>query len=115
MPRNYDTTAHKPYPRITEVVLRYAASGVPGIEYVEQMAVVDGNGNVQHLDAGASRHVLDLTKITEPVQLVEPATGQPIEGQTVTKRQLMLGLLAFLRAGQVLRDAEADHAAGTQA
>ncbi len=111
MPRNYDTTIHKPYPRITEINIRYAASGAPQIEYVEQMAIVDADGSVQHLEGGAARHSLDLAHITDPVQLVEPATGQPIEGQTVTKRQLMLGLLAFLRAEQLRRDTEVDRAA----
>lgn len=49
MPRNYDTTTHKPYPRITRVEVTYAESGVPSIEYIEQMAIVDADGKVQHL------------------------------------------------------------------
>ena len=102
--RNYDTTTHKPYPRVTEVLVRYAASGVPTIEYVEQMAVVDGDGRVQHLADGATRHTLDLSQITEPVQIVHPETGAAIPGQVVTQQQLMLGILAFLRADQVRRD-----------
>lgn len=104
MQRNYDTTGHKPYPRITEVKITYSESGVPDIEYVEQMAVVDGNHNVQHIGSGATRHVLDMASITEPVQIVHPETGLPIPGQSVTSQQSMLGLLAFLRADQVRRD-----------
>lgn len=115
MPRNYDTTNHKPYPRVTSLSISYAQDGTPHIEYVEQMAILDGDNRVQHIDGTARRHVLDLSQITEPVQVVHPATGQPIPGQTVTQQQLMLGLLAFLRAGQNLIDAEADRAAGTAA
>ncbi|MEN9885470.1 MAG: hypothetical protein RL758_48 [Pseudomonadota bacterium] len=112
MPRNYDTTKRIPYPRITEVTLRYPESGLPVVEYTEVMAIVDATGQVQHLDRGATRHVMDLTAITEPVQIPDPATGQPIPGQTAEKRQVMLGLLAYLRADQLRRDAEADNAAG---
>ena len=114
MPRNYDTTSHKPYPRITEITIRYTTSRIPSIEYVEQMAILDGNGNVQHLDASTSRHVLDLNKITEPVQVVDPATGQPIANQTVTQQQIMLGLLAFLRADQNKRDIANDPVEATE-
>jgi hypothetical protein len=108
MPRNYDTTTQHPYPRITEVTLSYPKSGDPTVEYVERMAIVDGSGHVQHLDNGSTRQVLDLAAINEPVQIVNPATGQPIPGMTVTRQQVMLGLLAFLRADQVRRDADAD-------
>ncbi len=109
--RNYDTTNSKPYPRISRVEIAYAESGLPIIVYVEQMAIVDGDGKVQHLALQSTRHALDLAAISEPVQIVHPASGQPIPGQAVTSQQLMLGLLAFLRAYQVRRDAEADQAA----
>jgi hypothetical protein len=104
MPRNYDTTGHKPYPRVTKVEISYSPTGDSHTEYMEQMAVVDGDGNVQHIDASASRHILDFASITEPVQLVNPATGEHIAGQFVTKQQVMLSLLAFLRADQLRRD-----------
>lgn len=105
MSRNYDTTNHKSYPRITEVNIEYGESGRPVIEYVERMAIVDGDSRVQHLAVQPTRHTLDLGSITEPVQVVHPDTGTPIPGQTVTSQQIMLGLLAFLRADQMRRDA----------
>lgn len=110
MPRNYDTTTSRPYPRVTEVILRYSESSVPSIEYVEQMAVIDADRTVRHLAAAPTRHVLDLTAITEPVQVVHPATGLPIEGKAVTRQDLLLGLLAFLRADQLRRDAQTESA-----
>ncbi len=115
MPRNYDTTTHKPYPRVTRVEIDYSQQGLPTLQYVERMAVVDGENHVQHIDAGATRHTLDLASITEPVKLVHPSTGAEIAGQTVTSQSLMLGLLAFLRADQMRRDAQQDAAEAAQA
>lgn len=104
--RNYDTTNHKPYPRVTEISIEYPESGVPRIEYVERMAVVDSDDVVRHLAVQPTRHILDLSAITEPVQVVNPSTNQPIPGQMVTSQQMVLGLLAFLRADQLRRDAQ---------
>ena len=115
MPRNYDTTDHKPYPRVPRLTISYSPSGVPSIEYIEAIAVVDGNNQVQQLDGNTSSHVMDLASITEPVQIVHPATGQAIPGQTITSQALMLGILAFLRADQLRRDAQADAAAQSEA
>lgn len=105
MPRNYDTTNHKPYPRITLVEIKYDRAGVPTAEYVEQLSIVDGDGKVQDLDDSANRYALDFNSITEPVQHVDPATGEFIHGQLATKQQVTLCLLAFLRADQLNRDA----------
>lgn len=110
--RNYDTTNHRPYPRVTAIFITYAADGTAHIEYVEQMAVLDGGGTVQHLSEPTARYELNLGALNEPVQVVNPATGQVIPGQTVAKQQLMLGLLAFLRADQLRRDAEAEGTVG---
>lgn len=105
MQRNYDTTNHKPYPRVSRVEITYSEAGAPTIEYIEHMAVVDGDGKVQYLAAQPSRHILDIGAIAEPVQVINPATGLPIPGQVATQQQLMLGMLAFLRADQLRRDA----------
>ena len=102
--RNYDTTSGLPYPRISRIEIDYAEDGTPRVEYVERMAIVDTGGSVRHIEASVTRHVLDLALISEPVQMVDPATGQAIPGQTTTVVQTMLALLAFLRADQLLRD-----------
>lgn len=104
--RNYDTTNSLPYPRVTEVQINYTASGQPSIVYFEQMAIVDSAQTVHHLDGQKTRHTLDLSQMTEPVAVVSPATGLVIPGKTVMAQDLMLGLLAFLRADQVRRDAQ---------
>lgn len=102
--RNYDTTTKKPYPRVTAISIRYPTNGVPLIDYVEQMAIVDGDGLVQHLEGGSTSHSLDLSQITQPVQAVDPATGADIPGLTFTSNTVMLGLLAFLRTDQKRRE-----------
>lgn len=107
MPRNYDTTNHKPYPRVTLIEIKYDRAGVPTAEYVEQMAVVDGNGEIQHIDGTERRHALNLSLITEPVQVPDPATGKPIPGKFTTREEMMLGLFAFLRADQINKDTTA--------
>lgn len=98
--RNYDTTNKRPYPRVTTVILRYPTTGVPMIEYVEQQAIVDADNVVRHLEGGVSSQTLDLTQITQPVQAVNPTTGADIPGLTYTADQVMLGILAFIRANQ---------------
>jgi hypothetical protein len=107
MPRNYDTTGHKLFPRVPEIRIFYPPDGTPRVKYLECTALVDGDGKVRHTDAGASEHIIDLEKITEPVQCVRPDTGEPIQGMAVTRGQLMLSLLAFIRADQKRRDSEA--------
>lgn len=99
-PRNYDTTQHKPYPRVTQVTIDYSQSGVPTVRYVEQLSVVDGDNKVQHLASAPVQRLLDLSKIQAPIQIVNPSTGADIPGMTVTIQQLMLGILAVLRADQ---------------
>ena len=103
--RNYDTTNSRPYPRVTHIQINYPATGIPQITYVEQMAIVDGDGTVQHLSQGATTHVLDLSLIPQPVQVVHPSTDAPIPGLTTTADDASLRLLAFLRADQKRRDA----------
>lgn len=105
--RNYDTTNHKPYPRVTLIEIKYDREGLPSAEYVEQISVVDGDGKVQHLDASSTRYAIDFNAIAEPVQIVNPINGNPIPGQFTNKQQVLLSLLAFLRADQLLRDSKA--------
>ena len=91
---------------MTQINLKYPANGVPQIDYTEQQAIVDTDGNVQHLATGSFNHSIDLTQITQPVQAVDPATGADIPGVSFTSNTVMLGLLAFLRADQKRRDGE---------
>ena len=110
MPRNYDTTGHRPYYRIPDFVGGLSTNGTPFMRYVEVRAIVDGDGKVQQLEGPPLSHTMEFDKITEPVQVVDPATGKDIPGMTITKDLLQLYMLAFFRADQKRRDAEADAA-----
>lgn len=112
MTRNYDTTTKTPYVRVPQIEIRYSPTAETKVTYVELMAIVDANDKVQHLDGVGVQVKMDLDSITEPVQCVDPQTGADIPGMTITKDQLMLGILAFIRADQIRRDAES---AGTVA
>jgi hypothetical protein len=107
MPRNYDTTQHKIYPRVPSVTMQYAESGIPVVEYTERDAVVDGDGAVRHINGGGIQVAMQFDALPDTVQCVNPATGESIPGMMVTKQQVMLGVLAFVRADQLRRDAEA--------
>ena len=106
MPRNYDARDSQVFVRVPQVEIRYDKNNVPDITYVELFAIVDADNKLQHLDGVGVQVKLDISKITEPVQCVHPVTSEPIPGMTVTKEQLVLGLLAFIRADQQRRDAE---------
>lgn len=104
MSRNYDARESQVFVRVPQVEIRYDKNNVPDITYVELFAIVDGDNKLQHLDGVGVQVRLDINKITEPVQCVDPITGEPIPGMSVTKEQLVLGLLAFIRADQKRRD-----------
>jgi hypothetical protein len=122
--RNYNTTGHKVFPRVSEIRIFYPANGIPHVRYVERIAVVDGDGRVQHTDASAVEREMRLDRLPEQVQCITPDTRTPIPGKFSTRQDLMLHLLAWINADQELfdadqerRDAEAqqarDDAAGT--
>lgn len=116
MPRNYDTTSHKPYVRTVDVHMLYPQAGLSGasVNYIERMAIVDGDGQVQHIDGSATQHIINFADIVEPAQAVDPATGADIPGKTYTRADLMMVTLAFIRQHQRTRDAAADGAQGAQ-
>ncbi|MGL6014372.1 MAG: hypothetical protein ACRC0J_23125 [Shewanella oncorhynchi] len=106
--KKFDTTNHTPYARVTRVEIDYSQDGKPHVEYIERKAVVDGNGNVQHIGAEMVRHDIDFSLLPDVFQVVDPATCEKLDGQTVTVHDVMLGMLAILRADQVLRSGWVD-------
>lgn len=103
---NYNTTLGLPYTRVSEVSIKDYGNGVLTLEYFEKTAILDAGGVVHHLTDPTEKNVLDISKITEPVQAVNPATGEDITGMTFTYDQVFLGILAFIRQDQKRRDAE---------
>lgn len=107
MPRNYDTTQGLPYPRVTRIVIDYPESGQPTVDYVERAAIVASSGAVCMLDGSGQSYRMQIPTPDKPVQLVSPATGQPIGG-TTSVAQLLLAMTAMIRRDQLLRDGETD-------
>lgn len=113
MSRNYDTTGHRPFPRVYEIRIAYPANAVPHVRYVECLAVVDGDGKVQHTAGLPVEREMRLDRLPEQVQCMTPDTRTPIPGKFSTRQDLMLHLLAWINADQELVDADA--AAGSTA
>jgi hypothetical protein len=110
MSRNYDTTNHKVFPRVTHISISYPESGVPFVTYDEVQAIVDGDNKVQHLVSTPSRYTLQLDPptFTERIGRVSPPTGNPLPGDT-SLHDLMLDITAVIRNDQKRRDAEFDN------
>ena len=107
MARSYDTTLGLPYPRVGRILIDYPESGAPTVEYIERTAIVDAAGDVRLLDGVGTTHRMQIPALTQPVQLVDPATGA-LMGGTTTVRDLLLGITALLRRDQLLRDGVAN-------
>jgi hypothetical protein len=105
---NYNTTLGLPYIRISEISIKDYGNGNMDLVYYENEAIRDTNGIVYHLTDKIQKFALDLSNFAEPVQAVDPATGSDISGMTFTSNQVLLGILAFIRADQKRR-AEADN------
>ena len=112
MSRNYDTTQHKVFPRVTNIIIQYPESGVPVVTYDEVQAIVDGDGKVQHLVAAPSRYTLQINppSFNDRIGHVNPPTGDSLPGDT-SLRDLMMDITAVIRNDQKRRDAEAAAAA----
>lgn len=106
--RNYDTTNFKPYPRITKIEITYSETGVPNVEYVEQMAIIDGNGNISLLASPATRHVLPAEILAMSAPAIKSLTGETLEGSFYTCQELVRGFHSYLRVDQNLRDSVSD-------
>jgi hypothetical protein len=105
---NYDTRNNQIFPRIERIEIQYPASGIPSITYTERRAVVL-DGKTQFLDGAAHPYPLHIEppKFSDRIPLVNPATGELIEGQTTSLKEVLMGITAVLRNDQVRRDAEA--------
>ena len=102
---NYNTTNGLPYTRIPEISIKDFGNGNLQLEYYEKLALLDANGTVHHLLNDINKFTLDLSKIQEPVQAVDPVTGDDIPGLSFTQNQIFLGIIAFIRQDQKRREA----------
>jgi hypothetical protein len=105
MTSNYDTRDHKVYKRIERIEIQYPASGLPTVIYTERSAAVL-DGQVRFLDSEATPFNLEINshEFDGRIQLVNPSTGEPIEGQTTSIQELLMGITAIIRTDQIRRD-----------
>lgn len=106
MPRNYDTTNQKPFPRTSQLSITYPTTGMPVLTYIERDAIVDAAKQVHFLATGERQcNVdIDLAKRDEQIPLVNPATGEIIPNQYTSVRHMIMCLTAIIRADQMRRD-----------
>lgn len=107
MTRNFDTRDHQIFPRVEKIEIQYPASGTPSIIYSERNAVLLSNG-VNFLDGAANLYGLQINppSFTDRIQLVNPATGEAINGQTTSLQEVLMGITAVIRFDQLRRDEE---------
>ena len=104
---NYDSSAvGVPYTRVRDIRISYPAPNTARVVCTEETAVKMADGSVRSLaDAGYLTFQVAPQDMLTQVALVDPTTGQPLPGDPqVSYQQVMLGILAAVRAQQIERD-----------
>ena len=105
---NYDSsTPGVPYVRVHKLVIEYPADDSPGNPIVlvqiyqsEAVVLADGTRRTLRADLPTLTATVDTPQEwTDPIPLVHPTTGEALTG-TTTMQQVMMGLLACIRAEQ---------------
>lgn len=110
--RNYSTENFNVFPRIDEISIKYPASGVPVIEYVERNAILL-DGKVTFLNDTPQRFTLGINPpaFGDKLPLYNLVNGKAIDGKTVTMQELLVGMGAVIRNDQLKRDTAGDFVA----
>lgn len=107
MTTNYDSSSiGVPYTRVRDLRITYPAPNTAHVVCTEEQAVKMADGSVRSLgDQGYLTFQIDPADMLTAVPLVDPTSGQPLPGgPTMTYQQVMLGILAAVRAQQRERD-----------
>lgn len=106
---NYNTKNGLPFPRVSNIYLSYPTNGKPLLTYTERMAIADAGGQVHFLDTAPQQCTIeiDFSQANEPIQLINPETGDNIPGMVSSLQELLLGLTAVIRVDQIAREAVA--------
>jgi hypothetical protein len=90
-----------PYVRCNRLIINYPDAGqTPSVSIEQCLAVKLADGTVRALEAlPAINAVLDFSKATEPVPLVNPNDATPL-GANTTLQQVFVGVLAIVRQEQ---------------
>lgn len=107
---HYDSTeVGDPFVRVRDLRITYPAANTASIVCTEEEAVRLANGAIRSLgDIGSFSFDVMPQDMQTLVPLVDPSTGQALPGNpSVSYLQIMLGILAAVRAQQLLRDGAA--------
>jgi hypothetical protein len=105
--RNYNsTTTGQPFIRVRDLRITYPQANTASITCTEELAVKLAGGEIRSLgDTGAFTFDVFPGDMQNEVNLVDPSTGQNLAGNpTVSYQQVMLGILATVRAEQISKD-----------
>jgi len=104
---NYDSTEiGTPFVRVRDLRITYPAANTATIVCTEEEAVRLAGGAIRSLgDIGLFSFDVMPQDMQMMVPLVDPATGQALPGNpSMSYLQIMLGILAAVRAQQLSRD-----------
>lgn len=106
MPRNYDASSvGTPYIRVPLIEIRYPNPLTANVRILEAEAIKLADNSIRELQQlGQHEWTIGPADMGHVLQLVHPDTGANIPGATMTRQQLMLGLLAEIRYQQNLKD-----------
>jgi hypothetical protein len=98
MEYNHDPRDHKAYTRVKGISIDYGADRIPVVRFTIQQAVIDGSGRVRHTDATPiGKGPISAINLPATVPAVDEATGQLIDGKTVSMADLQQGLASYTR------------------
>ena len=106
--RNYDSTLiGAPFVRVRDLRITYPQANTASITCTEESAVKLAGGEIRSLgDTGSFTFGVAPADMGTLVPLIDPTTGLPLPGApAVSYQQIMLSILAAVRAQQVARDA----------
>lgn len=107
MPQNFDTTNGLPWPRVSRIVIELDTDGNGFGEYTERMAVTTTDGAIRYLEDPGTCHNIEIpaSDMTNPVPMVNPATGDNI-GQSTNAQMFYMCALALIRDHQKARESQ---------
>lgn len=94
MDYNQKTSTNNQWQRASRIVIENPLpnDGLPGIAFMEEIVVQLEDGSFAKRPVGVVGEALinagEFSNISEVVQLLDPVTGEPIEGATITYGQI---------------------------
>jgi len=100
--RNYNSSqAGVPYVRVSKIIIEYPEPYKAVVTCTEVEAVKLADNSVRKLvDLGELRFEVNPNQMADVLNVVNPDDGSVIPDTTVTKQQVMLGILAVIRDAQ---------------